>query len=479
MLHCALPFLATDFSFTCKHPRAASLVTPRSRPFMSCPTWERVLKPQSPPASNFQRLDTPTLLGHPHEQASPQETEPFWQQQPEIAYPYARFYPELDLYTEHQVYILSSNMDVANVVIGSKSRFARSVSVNEAPAPPKPKRPRETVKIYLQDHYVGEISFGVLIRFSKLAKVTFPRSYPTTNEHEKSSDGNKVKAEVGQTEAPTQVVPDSKNWAEMAEQSDISQIVKSQDPSDHPTTTTEPSVKSVTSPPPKELIVGVNGVWVQPEISTLKFILMWMEQNKRTRQDEPLLPITPQPMSKISLTALVDTYTGALAYDLAPFPRELRHEILSRLTKQPTKLEQIRHIYVRLPLDEPILSRMVTSFFEHSEAGNYTKQEVDAIYEYVHEKVDDEGVLEHHFDRVKRSRARKQTRESAMEKLRQQFENFAGPVGEALDADGGQENGEQEKVVPKDEEGHRRRNRREQKQGHPPSKSAGVKGKAV
>lgn len=475
MCFIALPFLATDFPFTCKPPRAASLVTPPSRPFMSCPTWERVLKPQSPPTSNFQRLDTPTLLGHPHEQALPQETEPFWQQQPEIAYPYAHFYPELDLYTEHSIYILSSNMDVANVVIGSKSRFARSVPANDALSPPKPRRPRETVKVYLQDHYVGEISFGVLIRFSKLAKATFPRSYPTKNEHEKSSEGSKVKAEVGRTEAPGQAMPNSKNWAEMAEQSDTSQIGKSQDPSEHPSTTTEPPVQAAAAPTPKELIVGVNGAWVQPNLSTVKFILMWMEQNKRTRQDEPLLPITPQPMSKISLEALVDTFTGAIAFDLAPFPRELRHEILSRLTKQPTKVKQIQYLYERLPLDDPVLSRLVTSFFEHKEAGNYTQKEVDAIDEYVHEKVGDDGILEHHFDRVKRSRARKHTRENAMEKLRKQFENFAGPMDETVDADDGEENS-----VPKDEaEVHRRRNRREQKQGPPTTKSTGAKGKAT
>jgi hypothetical protein len=207
-----------------------------------------------------------------------------------------------------------------------------------------------------------------------------------------------------------------------------------------------------------------------------------MQQNSRTRNDEPLLPLTPVPLNRISLKVLIDTFTGVLAYDLAPFPRELRHEILTRLTQQPSKVEQIRYLYEHLPIDDPILNRMVTSFFEHSNADHYTQEEIDAIYEYIHEEVDDDGELERHFDRVRRSRIRKQTRNTAMDKLRKGFENFAGPMAEALVADA-----EAGPAAPKDEgDGRRRRNRREQQgqgkaqgQTNTNTKASAAKGKAA
>ena len=373
-------------------------------------------------------------------------------------------------------------MDHAHVVIGSKSRYTR-------PAPDaqvKPRRPRETVNIYLEDEFVGEISLGVLVRFSKLAKATYPRPSPPKNEQGTPKDGVKATAGSGKEHAEG-ATSGSREWAEMAEQSDSDRINKSQNVESEIATNDESSPQSpmlIEPLTPKKLAISVPSAWVQPNLGIARHILTWMQQNRRTRNDEPLLPLTPVPLAKISLKVLIDTFTGVLAYDLAPFPRELRHEILTRLTQQPVKVEQMRYLYEHLPIDDPILNRMVTSFFEHSEAEHYTQAEMDAIYGYVHEEVDDAGELERHFDRVRRSRARKQTRVKAMEKLREGFENFSGPIAEAsmVDAEAGP-------AAPKDEgDGRRRRNRREQqgqskgqaqRNASANTKAPGAKGKAA
>lgn len=372
-------------------------------------------------------------------------------------------------------------MDHAHVVIGSKSRYARHTPTPDVNV--KPRRPRETVNIYLQDEFVGEISLGVLVRFSKLAKATYPKPAQPKNEHETPKDSVKASAEPGKEHAGG-ATSGSKEWAEMAEQSDSDRVTKSQNVETKVTASEETSPQSPTPfepTTPKNLVISVPGAWVQPNLSIAKHILTWMVQNRRTRNDEPLLPLTPVPLAKISLKVLIDTFTGVLAYDLAPFPRELRHEILTRLTQQPAKVEQIRYLYEHLPVDDPILNRMVTSYFEHSEADHYTQAEIDAIWQYVHEEVGDDGELERHFDRVRRSRVRKQSRVTAMEKLREGFEDFAGPMAEALmaDAEAGPE-------APKDEgDGRRRRNRREQQgqvkgqgQTSTNTKASGAKGKA-
>lgn len=428
-----------------------------------------------PPCEVPQRLDYWTLLGHPHDQALPQLTEPFWQQAPEVAYPQSYYYPEQDLYTLFPIYhIYPSFMDPTPVVIGFKSRYARS---NTESPNTKMKRPRQTVKVYLGDEYVGEIALGVIVRFSKLAKATFPKPQAATdkeadsNKNAKSTHDANIRIDSGVEQG------EKKSWAEMTDDAQS-------DPSNQaPTDTQNPAATSATSPAqnitpteplePKGLDISVAGAWIQPEVSVAKHILNWMQQNKRTRNNEPLLPITPLPLSSISLKALIDTYTGVLAYDLAPFPHDLRHEILTRLTKEPTQASQIQYLYEHLPLEDPILNRMVTSYFEHLDAGHYSQFEIDAIHKYVQENTGDEGELDRHFSRVQRSRNRKQSRETALKTLREGFENFAGPLLDALPVADDDKKNKGNKGAVRDDEGEGRRRNRRQQQANGGAKAKG------
>lgn len=406
------------------------------------------------------RLDFLTLLGHPHDQASPQLTEPFWQQGPEIAYPQTYYYPEQDFFTLFPIYYAYPfSMDPTPVVIGFKSRYARTNAVESNNS--KMKRPRQMVQVYLQNDYVGEISLGVLVRFSKLAKASFPRPQTTPEQTLESNKSAKPKKDNSLQAGLEVKQGDSKSWADLAEAEHVKDVDHAEHAAghDHEDAVAPPAATPTTSEEPRGLSISVAGAWIQPEVSVAKHILNWMQQNKRTHNNEPLLPLTPQPLSSIPLKALIDTYTGVLAYDLVPFPHELRHEIMTRLTKEPTQGSQIRYLYERLPVEDPILNRMVTSYFEHLEADHYTQAEIDDIHEYVEENVGDEGELHRHFSRVKRNRNKKQLRECAMKKLREGFEHFAGPMMNALPAEEGIGNGAIGQGV--QNEG-RRRNRRQQ-----------------
>ncbi|KAM0716523.1 hypothetical protein Q7P37_007968 [Cladosporium fusiforme] len=426
------------------------------------------------------RLDFRTLLGHPHDRASPQLTEPFWQQGPDIAYPQSYYYPEQDLYTLFPLYYAwdPASMDSAPLVIGFKSRYGRpaaDMSNNTS----KIKRPRQTVKVYLEDDYVGEISLGVIVRFSKLAKATFPKPQGSLEKVVQSDKSAKVKTEKA-VQADAEIEQgEKKSWADMTDADYADHEEDHKAPLEVEgravTSPASPAVEAASAEPlePKGLAISVAGAWIQPDISVAKHILNWMQQNKRTRNNEPLLPLTPLPLSSIPLKALIDTYTGVLAYDLAPFPHDLRHEILTRITKQPTKAPEMQHLYEHLPVEDPILNRMVTAYFEHVEADHYSQTEITAIHTYVQDNAGDEGELNRHFNRVNRSRNRKLSREDAMKTLREGFENFAGPILDALPVEEGKDKGRKDSAAAEDDadaDARRRKRRLQQSKG-------GVKGK--
>lgn len=375
------------------------------------------------------RLDSPTLRGHPHRQASPQLTTPFWQQQPEIAHERTYYYPQLDIYTTIPLYqVPASNMDSTPVVIGYSSKFSRPSSSRDGSINAgRTRGPRQMVKIYLLGGTeVGEVSLGVLTRFSKLAKTTFPRPETKVEKPDTPIDDAKGAEEITGSIA-------GKKWADVVEQ-------EKKSPSKIPIKTV--SSNSAASAParssttttlePRHLTVAVEDAWVQPSANVIKHILTWMDQNKSKRNEDPLLPVTPVAYSRVSFKTLIEVYTGVLAFDLQPFPHELRHEILIRLSAEPVKRESVELLYTRLPPSDPIINRMITSFFEHRDKNKYNEEEMKAIQDYANHEVDDDGQLARHYRRVEGRRAHGQKHQDGMAKLREGFAAFAGDMKEAL-----------------------------------------------
>lgn len=380
------------------------------------------------------RLDSPTLRGHPHRKASPQLTTPFWQQQPEITHGQTYYYPPLDLYTAFPLYQLpTGEMDSTPVVIGYGSKFGRpSENRDGSGRADRVRCPRQILKIYLLGGAeIGEMSLGVLTRFSKLAKTTFPRPEATIQSKGTTPIGNE------QAKGMADRGVSGKTWADVVEQ-DKRQSLKNATP---PTTSKTSSLGSAISAPAqptsdasevKHLTVAVKDAWEQPSTNVIRYMLNWMDECKSIRNDDPLLPIAPAAYSKLSLKVLVEIYTGVLAFDLQPFPHELRHEILTRLSDQPIKRDDVEMFYTRLPPSDPVINRMITSFFEHNEKGRYTEDEIKAIQDYANLEVDDDGQLARHYRRVEGRRSHNKKREAGITKLRDGFAAFAGDMTEAL-----------------------------------------------
>lgn len=384
---------------------------------MSNPTTS-TLNPEAlpfTPLASFEsltRLDSPTLRGHPHEQASPQLTEPFWQQQPEVAHEPAYWYPQLDRYTSFPLYLIpTSGMDTTPVVIGYDSKVSRPVTDGA-------RGPREMVKVYNENAEVGDVALSTVLRFSKRAKNAFPRPQPTAE--------GKSTAQNASDQAVKNRDGSEKKWSDVVSPKPAQPATMSARPTS--TSTAKPSEPSS----PKRLDVAVIDAWVQPSVKVIRHIMNWMDQNSRIRNDKPLLLLTPTDYTKISLKALIDVYTGVLAFDLQPFPHPLRHEILSRLSDQSAQRDIVELLYTRLPPHDPIINRMVTSYFEHKEKGNYTEAEMKAIQDYANLEVEDEGQLARHYRRVEARRSQDQKRQAGLSKLREGFAAFAEDVLEAL-----------------------------------------------
>jgi hypothetical protein len=376
--------------------------------------------------SSTQRLKFSTLLGHPHDQASPQATEPFLHQFPTQDTKQCYYVSPRDLYSVTPLYIShSSTMDNSPVVIGYKSRYNNAGQKTPSDRPAR--KPREIVQVLLNNEEVGYIPLGVLVRFSRYAKETFPKSAAPadgakTAEAPKSPKETKS-ADMSKAAASTEV--DGLDLANKLKNDDVQPV---------------PAQQSTTSAPvsSKHFEVFNDDAWDQPSFKSVEYILWWMGQNKHLRNNEPLLPITTAPLPDVTLPVLVDTYAAVLAYGLTPFPHDLRHEILNRLTTTPVNLNGFKSIAQLLPLHDPIVTRLLTSHFEHMDAQAYTGDVADAIYDYI-VQYDGDSEDEPFFSRYKkiqRSREYKvrQTKRNCkhselLEGLKAKFEDFAGPQG--------------------------------------------------
>lgn len=434
--------------------------------------------PSIQPQPDYQYFDYLALLGHPHDIAEPQQTEPFWQQYPDQ--PNARnFYYELeDIYTATQLYYTyQANMSFEQPLIIGYGAGNRGVRDKK---PERPRRTKEIAKVWLGNEEVGEIGLSVLTRFSKYAKLAFPRAQP--------GPANDTKTTPAIKSTSTAIIKSgtrksSINWADdnddepflpVSEKLEASKTTAKVTNGETPKEGTSAPASRPSTSTTKDFFVGVHS-YIQPALAHVKYILSWMELNKGSLPGDALLPITPTPLPSLSDQNLLDTYVAVLAFNLTPFPHALRHEILTRMSNVPVQLKQLQYTYDRLPEGDPIVNRLVTSILEHEEAKRYTEEEYTEIWNYAEKKVEDGGVddggkLKDHFARVERSRKRKAKeaekgvkRGQTFDKLKSGFEAIAGPDKAALPIAEGHERAQ----------GGRKRDRRQQQANGKAAAAAG------
>lgn len=148
-----------------------------------------------------------------------------------------------------------------------------------------------------------------------------------------------------------------------------------------------------------------------------------MRLNRDIKMPTPVIPLGPANPSTVPLLALIDTYAAALALGIMPHPTELKKCILDRITRVPSTAKDMETIYARIPHDNPIVTRMVTAYFEHRTAGRIDAAADADIYAYTATQPDlDQKFAAIAHDRDERAARGERTATADQEGLRRAFD---------------------------------------------------------
>lgn len=263
-------------------------------------------------------------------------------------------------------------MDSAPVIIGSKSKFARKHDEAKAAVKKRAAPKLQMVDVYRGERFLRTMPLPLLTRFSGLAAHVFSKP-------DKSDDKDKASETNEEPEAAL------KNLR-----------VAEGDQGNTGTESTQVEAHKV-------LVLGLDEVNQLPP-SALNFCLEWMDVNKQNGQF--LVPFwVPIPFwvpnaQQVPLHEIIDLYAACLCFEIRPFPHQLRRDIYTRLTFDKPMAAHVEYISARVPLGDGVVTRMITSYFQHYEKHHYTEDEAGEIKDLVSKS----DSLYQHFANVDQAR---------------------------------------------------------------------------
>ena len=347
-------------------------------------------------------------------------------------------------------------MDTEPVFIGSNTKTGRKIQgppnfMTRRPQNKQTSHPKGKVDVYADGEFVKEMPLGVLVRFSKVAAAAFPKP-GAANEEKKAEDTEGQEAPRDYDEEEAKDLDVQKLTADVKKLTTKSEGEETTPKTSEATaketkalTAAAPSKeKEPAKPGKKELRLKLDTIWVQPPVSAFEYAFKWMHEAKVARPGDQVLDYCVPRPEELSVPMLIDLYAAALCLDVRPFPHKIRHHILGRVTEQTPLLEDIVYVHEHLPIDDPIMTRTVTSYFEHAEPPNdkYTRDEHERIFQYV--KFEDPA-LDRRFGEIQTARTergRKRRQHRGGNKMQQIAEGGAtanAAAGQAVNGDAGGE----------------------------------------
>ena len=369
----------TIFTYVCTLHATYSKHSPR--PYLECKTsigYMLILE------------QDPILLGHPHEQAEPQLTEPFWQQYPSWTNPNQPINNHIYSTTFYYPPVSTAAMDSQTLYIGSNTKNGQkgSGSTNAVANRSFHKevvKPKGKVDVFIDDEFIREMPLGTLIRFSKAAAAAFPKPKPGKEAQNRGEADSTPQdwAEDDEKEVNVeQLTAQVENLSANPQATEASS--KGTEPGAAIASPTANAVSS-TKIPNQVLDLKLDTLWRQPPVTAFNFAFEWMHLAKVARPGDTVLEYgVPRPVT-LSLENMVDIYAAALCLDLRPFPHRHRHALMGRVTDKRPLVADLTYVHEHLPINDPVMTRMISSFFHHRDVYNsYSKAELNLINEYVY-----------------------------------------------------------------------------------------------
>ncbi|KAK1088269.1 hypothetical protein LTR33_000645 [Friedmanniomyces endolithicus] len=374
-------------------------------------------------------FDFDHCFAYPHTTIPTQATENFWQQTPEVSeFTYTYYDSITGSFFHFDPAFSTDNMDTKVVKIGSATNHS---SKRTAPV-------KEYVDVYIGDQLVKTVPLRQLTRFSKAASCAFPAPSPaekvakvgeakvkkaeekTVNVKEKTVNvventvnvEGKTETAEGKIEGETDDLEGYVDAKALTEE--VKNLTTSEKPVDSaakpeksapPSSTTngkkevspearqqpaspssmkndKPTAVAGSQPEPNKIFrVELIGVPNYPTAKAVVQSLTWMEMNQAMHNNMRLLPFyVPDESEGYPFAAYIDIYAAALAFDLRPFPVNLRTTIFNLITAYRPFVADVARIVERVPLDDSIVKRMITSCYEHE--AEYEGSEWADLVEY-------------------------------------------------------------------------------------------------
>ncbi|KAK3110451.1 hypothetical protein LTR53_015250 [Teratosphaeriaceae sp. CCFEE 6253] len=284
--------------------------------------------------------------------------------------------PRLDFHPRPQ----ASTMDTTSVVIG---RGKGSKFHSSHPANRKEKFVDENIDVCIGDELVREMPLRQLTRFSRLAAKVFPR--PSGMDGQVTEKKPLDWADPEESDVDVKAMTDQVKALSAANKKPA--VTKKPAPKDATTDTAKElngKVNEAEKKPNRKLILLLQDVAELPKAAAVKYCLGWMGENKGRHNGQSLLWFqVPALDGRFPLSSYIDMYAAVIPFDLRPFPKHLVEAIMEHLTTYKASAADVAYVHEHLPFSDGVMTRMVTSVYEHNENEHYTEQEWNAIFDYV------------------------------------------------------------------------------------------------
>lgn len=321
--------------------------------------------------TNTTFIHTPELHGHPHEIFEPDDPKPFYHQYPE----WAKWAQQVDgeLFYYHVIQFPSFQPikmeEDKPLYIGYNTKNGRRLknSPDEKPNSVRPKLNKGSgkIEVYSNGKFIRQMPLRVLVRFSKTAAAAYPR--PTEEEDE--GLGDDVNGD-GTKQQKTSIKWSDDEGGALDLATEVAKMKLT-------TTSTADSRAK------KRLNLYLDTLYDQPSEDAFNFAFQWMHVAKVAGHGDPVLNYGVPNLEKVALEKLIDYYAAALVLGIRPAFHRYRYDLLRKITEHRPTLATLVHTHAHLPIDDVLLTRFITSYFEHREESAYSDIELEEIENYV------------------------------------------------------------------------------------------------